>query len=68
MTFDFKQERRDAMTADFKTEVHDKQDDIDPGSDYYWYEITLGWAIAKGLTPNDAHAFANHIRYYTELG
>jgi len=30
--------------------------------------LTLGWAVAKGLTPEAAYNFAVHIRYKTDLG
>lgn len=52
----------------FKTECHDRADEIDPANEMDWYCLTLGWAIAKGLSPSDAHGFALHIRYKTELG
>ena len=52
----------------FKTEVHDRAKEIDESGEQDWYSMTLGWAIAKGITPDDAHDFARHIRYNTELG
>lgn len=51
----------------FKTEVHDRASEIDEANDRDWFSMTLGWAIAKGLTPSDAWDFALHIRYKTEL-
>lgn len=52
----------------FKNEVADRAAKIDPSSEQDWFSLTLGWAIAKGLTPDESHAFAIHIRYHTTLG
>ncbi len=41
---------------------------LDPNNEYDWYSITLGWAIGKGLTLDDAENFATYIRYQTDLG
>jgi hypothetical protein len=30
--------------------------------------VTLGWALAKSLSPPDAIAFAWHIRFHIDLG
>lgn len=57
-----------ALIAQFKAEAHDRASEADPDSSEDWYSLTLGWAIAKGLTPADARAFASHIRYNTGLG
>ena len=51
----------------FKTEVADRASEIDPSSEQDWFSITLGWAIAKGLSVEDAHEFATHLRYGTSL-
>lgn len=59
---------RVALKALFKTEVHDRASTVDDNDSQDWYSLTLGWAIAKGLTPADAHKFATHIRYSTDLG
>jgi len=52
----------------FKVEVYDKGDEVDPGGEFCWRSLTVGWALAKGLSPESAYEFANHIRYHTELG
>jgi hypothetical protein len=52
----------------FKAEVSDRSDEVDPSSSQDWFSLTLGWAIAKGLSPDDAHAFALHISHHTDLG
>lgn len=56
------------LVTAFKIEVHDRSEEIDPENDEDWCSLTLGWAIGKGLSPDDALAFASHIRYHTELG
>lgn len=61
-------ERRDELVVLFKTEVHDRGEEIDGSSEQDWYSLTLGWAVAKGLLPTEAHEFARHVRYHTELG
>ena len=52
----------------FKTECHDRSSEIDTDNSQDWFSITLGWAIAKGLSPDDAYQFASYIRYKTDLG
>lgn len=40
---------------------------IDPGNQYDWHDMALGWAIAKGLSIDEAHRFAHKsIRYQLE--
>jgi hypothetical protein len=51
----------------FKTECHDRASQVDPDNCLDWFCITLGWAIAKGLSPDDAYDFASYIRYETDL-
>lgn len=56
------------LEIQFKTEISDRAVLIDPDQEEDWKSLTLGWAIAKGLTPKQAQDFALHIRYETELG
>lgn len=51
---------------DFKLEVITKQVDIDPDNEYDWFAISVGWALAKGLTPLEANNFALFARYDKE--
>jgi hypothetical protein len=51
------------LVPQFKAEICDRSADVDPDSEYDWYAISLGWAIAKGLTPDDAGEFSIHVRY-----
>lgn len=55
------------LLALFQSEVHDRADRVDPTNEQDWFSVTLGWAIAKGLTPESAHDFAIHVRYKTNL-
>jgi len=59
---------RDKFEELFKTEVHDKGHEVDPANELDWYVLTVGWAIGKGVKPEDAHDFARYIRYHTDLG
>jgi hypothetical protein len=65
---EMKKEFDESLIDQFKTEVSDRADDVDPSSDHDWFSLTLGWAIAKGLEPEPAHTFAIYIRYHTDLG
>ena len=52
----------------FKIQISDRAKEIDPNSELDWYALTLGWAISQKITIDQAHSFALHIRYHTELG
>jgi hypothetical protein len=52
----------------FKREVSDRAHEIDPNNEQDWFSLTLGWAIARGFSPEAAHEFASFIRYKTDLG
>lgn len=56
------------LVKSFKTECHNKSDEIDPDDELDWYDLTVGWAVAKGLRGEDARDFATYIRYSTDLG
>ena len=56
------------LTTLFKKEITDNLDKIDPEQTHDWYSLTLGWALAKGLSPEKALDFATYIRYNTNLG
>lgn len=57
----------EALLAVFKAEITDRATEIDPNQEQDWFSLTLGWAIAKGLSPDTAHSFATHVRYHTDL-
>lgn len=56
------------LIREFKSEISNKSKEIDPNNLQDWYSITLGWAIAKGLSIKESHEFSNYIRYNTNLG
>lgn len=51
----------------FKIEISDRASEVDPDSELDWFSLTLGWVIAKGISPEAAFDFALHIRYHTDL-
>ncbi len=53
---------------EFAVEVQAWDNDIDPDNAEDWYSMTVGWALAKGDKPSDAHHVARHIRYKSGLG
>ena len=55
------------LLALFKTEVSDYAKKIDRDNEHCWRSLTLGWALAKGMTPARANAFAIYVRYNTDL-
>lgn len=55
----------------YQVEVHKEHDKIDRGGMSGcedWYSLSVGWALGKGLTSEEAHEFAYYIRYNTEMG
>ena len=47
----------------FKEQVCDRSLAVDPGGEQDWFSLSLGWALAKGLSPEDAHRFSIYVRY-----
>lgn len=60
--------QREKLVAMFKNEISDRAKKIDRTNEHDWHSLTYGWALAKGLNPDDAYRFATYIRYETELG
>lgn len=56
----------DILIRDWAENVYAHASIIDPESEEHWGSMVLGWALAKGLTPEQARNFANHVRYRTE--
>lgn len=52
----------------WKEEVFDRNAEVDPGKEQDWFSLCLGWALGKGMSLDEAHNFAIHIRYHTNLG
>jgi hypothetical protein len=55
------------LTDLLRKELNDRSKEIDPDNNYDWLSLVIGWAIAKGLSPNEAIEFSTYIRYETEM-
>ena len=54
----------------FQVEIFKDRENIDkggPSGNEDWYSLCVGWALGKGLNPEEAHEFACHIRYNTDM-
>ena len=61
--------KRDSqIVLDFENEVHNQSADIDPSCELHWESLTVGWALGKGLNPEEALEFTLYIRHKTSLG
>jgi len=58
---------RTRLTKLFKVEVNDHSSKVDPDDEEDWKSLTLGWALAKGVSPAEARDFASYVRYETDL-
>ena len=56
------------LMALYKAEVHDRTEEIDPDLMQDFFSLSLGWAIAKGLSISDAQEFALQVQYNTDMG
>jgi len=56
------------LEEQFENEVDNLAEQVDPNDEQDWGSLTLGWALGKGLSPEDANDFADHIRWDTDLG
>lgn len=52
----------------FWYEIRGKASEVDESSSLDWFSLTYGWAIGKGLSIEQSHLLALHIRYHTDLG
>lgn len=52
----------------YKQEIDDRAEEIDPSNNEDWFSMTLGWAIAKGMSIDAAGSFAVYIRHHTDMG
>lgn len=57
----------DERLSEFAEQVTQFSEDIDPDNERCWLSLTVGWAVAKGMTGEDANDFATWVRYETEL-
>ena len=53
-----------ALVTSYKKEIDARLDEINTPDTLDWYSLTIGWAIAKGLTPRDASEFMEYIRLW----
>jgi hypothetical protein len=51
-------DRMTELLSEYRREVFDRSQDIDPYDDYHWTSLALGWALAKGLDAEKAQEFA----------
>lgn len=52
-----------ALLPLFKSEICDQAQAIDPDEEMDWHAMSIGWAMAKGLSINEAGWFAGYVRY-----
>ena len=50
---------KDMLAILFKVEILDQDKAIDPEETYEWETLVYGWALGKGLTPQEALKYAN---------
>jgi len=55
--------QKETLAEQFKVTVCFKSDVVDPQGEQDWYSLSLGWALAQGLDPDEAHEFAQYVRY-----
>ena len=48
----------DPLIEEFNLQVMSISDEVDPSNRHFWESIALGWALAKGLSPDDAQDFS----------
>lgn len=49
----------------FKAEIVNRSQEIDSNHSLDWFSIAIGWALANGLSRNEAWTFASLERYGT---
>lgn len=47
----------------FYREVISRAREVDPEEELDWFALGIGWAIAKGLIPDEAYKFSMYARY-----
>ena len=57
----------DTLAKQFKEEVCNRGEEIDPAYKMCWHTLTVGWALGKGLDPDSAKSFSTYIEYQTNL-
>ena len=57
----------DELIALFKKEIFDRSSEIDPSDEQDWFSLGIGWAIAKGLSPDEAWSFSGLAQDYVTV-
>lgn len=52
------------LEKEFKDTICALSEDIDPGEEHDWFALSLGWALAKGVSIEEAYDFALRVRYH----
>jgi hypothetical protein len=52
------------LARQWRKEVYDRESEVDEDQSENWYSLALGYALGKGKSPNEAHAFARHVLNY----
>lgn len=52
----------EALIASWKKDVHDKAEDVDPGDEYDWDGLAIGYFLGKGVEPGDAEQLVLALR------
>lgn len=47
----------------FRREICSNWKTIDPDEERYWYDMSIGYFLAKGLNIDEATTLACHVRY-----
>lgn len=51
------------LLEQFRLEVCLNSKAVDPDEERYWYDLSIGWFLAKGMTINQATDLALEARY-----
>jgi hypothetical protein len=51
------------LVDEFQQKVFSKYKEVDPSEEQDWYSLALGWALARNLSAEEAHSFAQHVSY-----
>lgn len=58
--------RKLQLKAEFKKDVCDRSKEIDPDEQLMWFELSYGYFLAKGCTPDEAYKLSSEVRYQDE--
>lgn len=63
----FNKNRQKELLIKYKSEINDSAKLIDPFDKYNWGSLTLGWALAQGLSIKDSHKFLELLKKEANL-